>query len=302
MSGRAFVTGGAGFAGRHLLDLLPGAVAPSRDELDLLDADALRAAVRESAPDAVWHLAALASVGRSWEAPAETIADNVAMTVNLLEAVRTEAPAGGRGADQLRRDLRAAASGCRSTRTRRCARRTRTRSRRPPATCSAASTPTPPACAWCACAPSTTPAPARATTTWSARSPARWPRPRRPGATRRCVRTGNPDSARDFSDVRDVARAYVAAAALEPGRLQRRQRPGGERARADRAGARGRAHPGAPRGRPGARARRTTCPRCAARQSGCGPPPAGRPRSRSSRPWPTPSTRGGRRSGRRGDG
>jgi GDP-4-dehydro-6-deoxy-D-mannose reductase len=31
------------------------------------------------------------------------------------------------------------------------------------------------------------------------------------------VRTGNPDSARDFSDVRDVARAYVAAAALEPG-------------------------------------------------------------------------------------
>jgi GDP-4-dehydro-6-deoxy-D-mannose reductase len=30
------------------------------------------------------------------------------------------------------------------------------------------------------------------------------------------VRTGNPDSARDFSDVRDVARAYVLAAGLEP--------------------------------------------------------------------------------------
>ena len=31
------------------------------------------------------------------------------------------------------------------------------------------------------------------------------------------VLTGNPDSARDFSDVRDVARAYVAAAEIEPG-------------------------------------------------------------------------------------
>jgi GDP-4-dehydro-6-deoxy-D-mannose reductase len=31
------------------------------------------------------------------------------------------------------------------------------------------------------------------------------------------VRTGNPESARDFSDVRDVARAYLAAAALDAG-------------------------------------------------------------------------------------
>jgi GDP-4-dehydro-6-deoxy-D-mannose reductase len=31
------------------------------------------------------------------------------------------------------------------------------------------------------------------------------------------VRTGNPDSARDFSDVRDVARAYALGAGLEPG-------------------------------------------------------------------------------------
>jgi GDP-4-dehydro-6-deoxy-D-mannose reductase len=31
------------------------------------------------------------------------------------------------------------------------------------------------------------------------------------------VRTGNPDSARDFSDVRDVARAYVAAAEVDAG-------------------------------------------------------------------------------------
>jgi GDP-4-dehydro-6-deoxy-D-mannose reductase len=89
----AFVTGGGGFAGEHLLRLLPGAVAPSRDDLDLLDAPAVRAAVRDTRPAAVFHLAALASVKRSWEAPGETLSANLRMTVNLLEAVRSEAPA-----------------------------------------------------------------------------------------------------------------------------------------------------------------------------------------------------------------
>ena len=37
------------------------------------------------------------------------------------------------------------------------------------------------------------------------------------GAAECVLRTGNPDSARDFTDVRDVVRAYVAAAGLEPG-------------------------------------------------------------------------------------
>jgi nucleoside-diphosphate-sugar epimerase len=73
VTGPAFVTGGAGFAGRHLLALLPEAVAPSRAELDLLDARAARSAVREAAPAVVFHLAALASVSRSWQAPAETL-------------------------------------------------------------------------------------------------------------------------------------------------------------------------------------------------------------------------------------
>ena len=36
------------------------------------------------------------------------------------------------------------------------------------------------------------------------------------GAAEVVLRTGNPDSARDFTDVRDVVRAYVAAAELEP--------------------------------------------------------------------------------------
>jgi GDP-4-dehydro-6-deoxy-D-mannose reductase len=90
--GGAFVTGGHGFAGRHLVALLDDVVAPSRAELDLLDPEAVRRAVGEAAPERVFHLAALASVARSWEDPGAVLRDNVAMTVNLLEAVRQEAP------------------------------------------------------------------------------------------------------------------------------------------------------------------------------------------------------------------
>ena len=148
--------------------------------------------MRDAAPDAVWHLAAQASVGRSWEAPAETIAENVTMTANLLEAVRLEAP----GAtvvlissgeiygppDRLPVDEDAPL-----------------RPQNPYAVSKAAVRPArrpvrrrAPGCAWCACVPSTTPAPARATTTWSARSPARWPRPRRPGWPRRSCAPATP--------------------------------------------------------------------------------------------------------------
>ena len=93
---RCFVTGGGGFAGRHLVALLRGngceVVAPPHREVDLLDAESVRAAVRDAAPAQVFHLAALASVGRSWETPAETISANQVMTVNVLDAVRHEAP------------------------------------------------------------------------------------------------------------------------------------------------------------------------------------------------------------------
>jgi GDP-4-dehydro-6-deoxy-D-mannose reductase len=60
--------------------------------VDLLDAAAVRAAVRGTAPDVVCHLAALAHVGESWREPEAYLRDNVAMTLHLLEAVRSEAP------------------------------------------------------------------------------------------------------------------------------------------------------------------------------------------------------------------
>ena len=216
VSGRAFVTGGAGFAGTHLLDLLPGATAPSREELDLLDGDAVRTAVRESAPDTVWHLAALASVGRSWEAPAETIAENVAMTVNLLEAVRTEAPeasvvlissgeiygppdrlpvdeeaplrpqnpyAVSKAACDLLGGQYADATGLHVVRLR----------------------------------PFNHTGPGQTDDYVVGTLTRQVAEAEAAGREEALVRTGNPDSARDFSDVRDVARSYVAAATLDSG-------------------------------------------------------------------------------------
>ncbi|MEA2363040.1 MAG: GDP-4-dehydro-6-deoxy-D-mannose reductase [Thermoleophilaceae bacterium] len=216
VSGRAFVTGGAGFAGRHLLDLLPGATAPSREELELLDGDAVRAAVRENAPDTVWHLAALASVGRSWEAPAETIAENVAMTANLLEAVRAEAPeaavvlissgeiygppdrlpvdedaplrpqnpyAVSKAAVDLLGGQYADSTGLRVLRLR----------------------------------PFNHTGPGQSDDYVVGTLTRQVAEAEAAGRSEAVVRTGNPDSARDFSDVRDVARAYVAAAELDAG-------------------------------------------------------------------------------------
>ena len=68
-------------------------VAVSRSVgVDLLDAIAARSAIAAARPEVVYHLAARAHVGESWSDPARTLRDNVAMTLNVLEAVREEAP------------------------------------------------------------------------------------------------------------------------------------------------------------------------------------------------------------------
>jgi GDP-4-dehydro-6-deoxy-D-mannose reductase len=61
--------------------------------IDLRDRDGVRSALRDVAPDVVYHLAALSSVGRSWEDPARTVQENVTTAVNVLEALRLETPA-----------------------------------------------------------------------------------------------------------------------------------------------------------------------------------------------------------------
>jgi GDP-4-dehydro-6-deoxy-D-mannose reductase len=84
------ITGAGGFVGGHLLaELGSDAVAASAD---VLDGDALAAELRELRPAAVIHLAALSSVSASWEGVAEVWRTNALGTVQVLEAVRAEAP------------------------------------------------------------------------------------------------------------------------------------------------------------------------------------------------------------------
>jgi GDP-4-dehydro-6-deoxy-D-mannose reductase len=105
---RTLITGASGFAGGYLarachaageevLGISRTGSVPAQAgrglALDLGDAGAVRALVAEFAPDVVHHLACLSSVGRSWTEPAQTMRDNVSTAVNLLEALRCEAPA-----------------------------------------------------------------------------------------------------------------------------------------------------------------------------------------------------------------
>ena len=68
-------------------------------------------------------------------------------------------------------------------------------------------------CTWCALGRSTTPVRASARSSSSPPWPARPPRRVWPGPSQLRVVTGNPDTRRDFTDVRDVVRAYRLLAA-----------------------------------------------------------------------------------------
>jgi len=95
---KALITGSNGFVGRHLsAELKANSYTPLGVDIaggdntaciDLLSKQALREYVLEVKPDMIFHLAAQANVGRSWKNPQLTYEVNVLGTLNLLDAAR----------------------------------------------------------------------------------------------------------------------------------------------------------------------------------------------------------------------
>lgn len=101
---KIFITGINGFVGKHLTkeyleDEIFGLVKDSTGENldgntktfqgDILDSEGIKKIVGEVRPDIIFHLAALTSPAESLKSPVETINNNVNGQLNILEAVRS---------------------------------------------------------------------------------------------------------------------------------------------------------------------------------------------------------------------
>ena len=87
------ITGSSGFVGRHLTDFLAAKKGVkvfgihARDG-DVRDAKKVLGLLRKIRPDRIFHLAAQPSVPLSWKDPKQTFQVNLIGTLNLLEAAR----------------------------------------------------------------------------------------------------------------------------------------------------------------------------------------------------------------------
>jgi len=106
---KALVTGATGFSGSHLVDYLltedldvyittrhrskTENIEHVRDKVTIVNADirdgySLQRVVNEIKPYYIFHLAGQSFVGESWNSPLETLSTNVLGCANMLEAVR----------------------------------------------------------------------------------------------------------------------------------------------------------------------------------------------------------------------
>lgn len=110
MQKRVLITGITGFAGSHLADLLVKQhdynitgthlsdkhldnIFSIKDKIslhtvNLLDTEATKKLVKEVKPDVIFHLAASTHVGDSFQNPIDVITNNVNSQINVLEAVK----------------------------------------------------------------------------------------------------------------------------------------------------------------------------------------------------------------------
>lgn len=90
---RALVTGSLGFAGTHLCAHLRDAgdevIGLDRSDGDLTDPRTAGRLLAAHRPEVVYHLAGAANVGESWRDPVRTWEANATATLHLLEAART---------------------------------------------------------------------------------------------------------------------------------------------------------------------------------------------------------------------
>lgn len=100
---KALITGINGFVGTHLNNYLLskgvevyGTVKPTGEEnsdekltsVDILDYQGMKKVIEDISPDYVYHLAALSSPSASFQNPAETLTNNIGGQLNILEAVK----------------------------------------------------------------------------------------------------------------------------------------------------------------------------------------------------------------------